>query len=578
MMKRYLLLSALILAAISCAKDEYIGVQKSSFPGVIDEIGKIEVETIFSQDHLDLDIVIPSSLSAGYAEAFDKIKGISKTDGQNIVHSAYVYEQQPTSAGSLAIPEGNISVIINPDVKAIASMLKNSGFDYDISGHEGCALIALSDMGSFFVIDQFLENDVLGTLNGLVKWLNGYVEMRNRLSSETSEGTQPDAETLFSSFNSGYTFTFDMPKQEVAAVACSDKDYISGSGTVDVLYKITPLHAFDDQQGHGDYYIVNASTAFNSAGMYKGRYVSKHGGVYVRICGAFAREFAIESFISGKDGNPIGQYVAGAMPHPSTTIGKTSYTSGLTWNIGSTLTGGIAGGKLESGLSLNGGISVSNTHTREVSDVDILLDQATNKASYTYKFNKAPEYQSGSITISDPTEISTHTATFEHSYIIYLPDIKDGSSETHKMNVKITRLNYGACRFYSTCADFKNYTWGLDKMNTAIASKSGGANIPLPNRLPTGKLKITHDDVSYGKYIFEVKAVSVDDPSKVHEFTGSSYAKGDSFTANLPTGKYNVTLKIGDKTASTVEVKSALVVNIVRAEETKLNSGADFSK
>ena len=48
--------------------------------------------------------------------------------------------------------------------------------------------------------------------------------------------------------------------------------------------------------------------------------------------------------------------------------------------------------------------------------------------------------------------------------------------------------------------------------------------------------------------------------------------------ANLPTGKYNVTIKVGDKQSATVELKNDLTVNLVRAEQTKLNTGADFSK
>lgn len=564
------------LAVVSCQKDDdTIGQQISSFPGLTDEVGKIEVETLFNQERCDVKITYPSAgLDKDYSDTFSTIGKLSNDDSK---YTACVYSGSMAGDANSFVPSGNISIFLNPDTKSLQQQSEALSFGYDFSEYDGCALIAISDKQDVFVIDQFLEGDVIGTMNGLVKWMNSYVERENAVHNAVADG-RPDAESLFSSFQGGYTYTFKMPDQEVAAVACSNKDYLNGEGSVDVTYKVTPMHAFDDQLGHGDYYAVTTTVSFNSEKMYKGRFTKMHGGVHVRICGSFARELGIKSYISDKDGKAIGIYPSEGTPKPSTTIGSSSYTRGMSWNLGASVTGGISNGKLYLTASVNGGVSFNNSVTRNVSDIDILLDQKDNVAYYTYKFNNLPEYQAGSISISDPPAVSVHTATLEHSYIIYLPDVKDYSKETHKINVVINKLNYGASRFYSTSADFKDFTWGLDKMQTSIDYKLGGLQIPLPNRIPTGKLKITHNEESLGKYVYEVIVNNIDKPEEVYEFNGSSYAKGDSFESFLPVGKYNVKLKVGNTPSTTVEMVSAMPVVIKRCDDTKLNSGADFEK
>lgn len=574
-MKKLLIFAACAAAFLSCQKEDAIGIQKSSFPGLTEEIGKIELETIFNQTALNLKLETPQGLLGNkYANAFLKVGQIAKTTADN---SAVVYWKRIPGEVKSLTPTANISIILEPDIDALSALAEKVGFGYGFSSFKGCALVAISDKGSVYAIDEFLEDDVLGTLNGLVQWMNAYVSTKDKIAASAQGSDLPDAETLFNSFESGYTFTFVMPEQEVEHIACSKKDYLDGNGTVDVLYKVTPLHAFDDQIGHGDYYVVTSSAAFNSAGMYKGHFTKKHGGVHVRICGSYAKEFTIQSYIGDKDEKPVGQFVAGAMPNPTTTIGSTSYSTGISWNLGASVTGGVTSGRATATATANTGVSVNNSTTRNISDLDILLDQKNNVATYTLQFNNLPHYKDP-LKLTEPTEISTHTARLEHSYIVHLPDVKDNSTETHKMIVKITKLDYGACNFHSSKVDYHTHTWGLDRFNKTTTYKTGGMDIPLPNRIPTGKIVITHDDVKYGKYIFEIKATDVKDPQKVYTFDESSYAQGDSFTSYLPVGKYDFEMKVGDSATTTSVVKSNRPIEIKRGEDTKINTGADFEK
>lgn len=576
-MKKYIMLSLMLLAVLSCQKDDYKGVQMSSFPGVTAEIGKDEPRTAFNQEKSLLRLVIPASGgNSEYVESFSAINALS-TD--NSKYTATVFFGTVNGDKNAIVPSGNISIIVNPDVNALCSLAAKEGNGKDFSEYKDCALIAVSDKGDVFTIDEFIENDILGTMNGLVKWMNSYAERENLISAAAVAGVSSDAEALFGAIHGGYTSKFTMPDQEVAAVACSKKDYLHGNGSVDVNWSVTPVHAFDDQEyAKGDYYIVNGSVAFNSSGMWTGKFTSMHGGVHVRICGTFAREFSIKTYIAHMNGEPVGQYVAGGTPRPTTSTRSTTYSKGYSWNLGGSLTGGFAEKNgLSCGLTLNGGISANKTESRSISDLDIILNQTEPVASYTLKFNNLPHYTS--IKITDAPDICKSTATLDFSYIVHLPEIRDYSAETHRMVVKIEKLNYGACRFYSTDADFKDFTWGLNKFKISDSSyRKEGDVLPTPNRIPTGSLKITHDDTTYGKYIFEIKAISVKNPEVAYVFTGSSYSKGKSFEANLPTEDYNLEMKVGDSQNSTVILKSDLQVGIKRGEQTRLNTGGDFVK
>ncbi len=571
-MKKYILLSLILLAVLSCRKEDNIGIQMSSFPGVTEEIGKDEPRSAFNQEKSLLRLVVPGS--AGNPEYVDAFSAINALSAENSKYTATVYFGAVNGDGKVLVPSGNVSIIVDPDVDALCSLAVNEGNGMDFSEYKECALIAVSDKGDFFTIDQFVESDILGTMNGLVKWMNSYAERENLIAGGSS-----DAEAIFGAIHGGYTFKFTMPDRAVAAVACSKKDYLHGTGSVDVNWSVTPVHSFDDQEnGRGDYYIVNGSVAFNSSGMWTGNFTSMHGGVHVRICGAFAREFSIKTYIADMDGKAVGRYVAGGTPRPTTSTGSTTYSKGYTWNLGSSLTGGFSQTSgFNCGLTLNGGISANKSESRSISDLDIILNQKEPVASYTLVFNNLPHYTS--IHITDAPPICRSTATLDFSYIVHLPDVRDYSTDRHRMAVQITELDYGACRFYSTKADYRDFTWGLEYFKTSTSSyRKEGDVLPLPNRIPTGSLKITHDETTYGKYIFEIKAISVKNPKDVYNFTGSSYSKGKSFEANLPTGDYDIEMKVGDSQSSTVILKSDLQVGIKRGEQTGLNTGGDFVK
>ena len=144
-MKKYILMSLMLLAVLSCQKEDYVGVQKSSFPGVTNEIGKDEPGTAFNQDNLQLRLVIPvSGGSPEYAEALSAIGALST---ENSDYTATVYF-------------GTVN----------------------------------GDKGDFFTIDEFVENDILGTMNGLVKWMNSYAERENLISAAVAAGGSSDAE------------------------------------------------------------------------------------------------------------------------------------------------------------------------------------------------------------------------------------------------------------------------------------------------------------------------------------------------------------------------------------------------
>ena len=106
------------LAVVSCQKDDdTIGQQISSFPGLTDEVGKIEVETLFNQERCDVKITYPSSgLDKDYSDTFSTIGKLSNEDSK---YTACVYSGSMAGDANSFVPSGNISIFINPDKLAI---------------------------------------------------------------------------------------------------------------------------------------------------------------------------------------------------------------------------------------------------------------------------------------------------------------------------------------------------------------------------------------------------------------------------------------------------------------------------
>jgi hypothetical protein len=173
-----------------------------------------------------------------------------------------------------------------------------------------------------------LEHDHYGyILNPFIEWLNKNAS-DTRSTVLTRAATEPA--DLMKTFNY-QTVAVSFPitvSGELAHVALSDADKLTKSGTIQVVTTAYPIHAFDDQASSGDYYLMHQEVTIPNSSWYKGKWTNKHGGVSVRLCAYFMKYFRISNTLT----TPLTGTVA-LTPSPTTTVGQTSYTSGVSWHV-----------------------------------------------------------------------------------------------------------------------------------------------------------------------------------------------------------------------------------------------------
>jgi len=194
-------------------------------------------------------------------------------------------------------------------------------------------------------------------------------------------------------------------------------------------------------------------TAHN-AQMYQGRYTSRHGLVYCRICGFYLEKLTTTSEIITTSGYSA-RFPSFGTPMPTTTVGQTSYSSGLSWNLGGSLSGTIGSSMLLCG-TISGGVTFSNTQDRSISDVDVLLNTSGSNVKYEYPFNNLPYYWA--LKITDPPAISVNDAEFVQDWVWRVPESKDGETRSFQIRNTISP-QYGSCHFYSSASDYVRHHW-----------------------------------------------------------------------------------------------------------------------
>ncbi|MEG1634520.1 MAG: hypothetical protein RR388_02730 [Rikenellaceae bacterium] len=380
--------------------------------------------------------------------------------------------------------------------------------------------------------------------------------------------TSKDVKVLFNAQQSMRTDPFRL-KEEVAHVLWSDPDSLEGTGQTDLRLSVYPLYVFDSQADNGDYYIVNATIVVHSSEMYRGNKTVRHGGVRVRLCGFYLKRLDAEFAIHNNYGVAVGEFPTSGLPTPKTTVGQTEYSSGVTWSIGGSITGGVDadGPKVEA--SIKGGVSFTNVEKRSISDIDIRNNSIGNKAIYSFVVNNLPHYNASDISITNPPLVSISNVEFTASWIWRVPTTKDYDDKTsYFLSAKIDPM-YESCHFYSTGADFS------EKKHSASSGKSFSIPLKRPNRTPTGFIKVKNTFKS--DVITDVKIWNVNSQDPVPYLVSSKqFASSETFVDNLPIGTYKIEFKAGPNATSLKTYELSRNITITRGDETALTSAFDF--
>lgn len=401
-----------------------------------------------------------------------------------------------------------------------------------------------------------------------------FLDGPNNCDKVYSDGDQPEATDVFNSQVVSWAAKYSVDRT-VGHVIFSDEDHLKGEGEVSATYKVTPLHAFDDQSGHGDYYLVDATYVINNKDMYHPNHANYHGGVRVRIGGFCLTKCEIETTLFDKNGKIDGLKMFAVSPKPETFIDEHNYVINNGWNIGGSVTGGIAGGNSASKgeylegtgqLSFNWGVSHSKSESYKVSDLIVRNNSNVDNVKYELVNTKILMFDWFSdYGFTDCSDFAKANLTFHSSWIWYIPNAKDFDKD-NKLTIRTMMCpTYKSARFYSTYSDYDDWHDTFIRM--------GDLELDLPNRQPTGIVTIKNDT---DETITNVTLYDKD--KKVAYASQSSFASGTEAKFCMPTGEFSIEFKRGKKASEmkTYRYTTSETFDITRCNTLNLVASFDF--
>lgn len=517
-----------------------------------------------------------------------------------------------TAAIVAAYDAGAIVVVTNPDDEKVASWCNSTGIPYIgdgscESGH-GHLLYCFNNNNDFYFLDDFLDespdNDHETVLNSFTTWVNTYSsdsrsKAKNSANRLLSRSNDFDIARTFASQTIAHTYQISIVNGELAHVKWSKVDRLTKKSTIDVAYKIYPLHSFNANPTKGDFYIVSASATVHNGNMFNGQWTKKHGGVRARLGGFYLSQFNLDATLCtvSPEGNgfkyitcPKVTFPADGTPQPETTQNKTSYQSGFNWGINGSISGGINGKDPTAQISLGGNFGWNNSETRTISDLTIETNTTNGKVGHVCHINNLPHTSKGRINTDIP-EIAKSDFTIYQSWIWHVEDAADYSDNTYGIRIN-AKVEYKGYHWYSSAADFSEKTFSNAlPQGTGVDESEFCATLIKPNRVPHGRLVMVNTSNTH-QYLHSIKiwksaTPKTKDPDyTINQTIASSFATSSSAITSamlsLPEGEYYIeaircNIKKDGVETDRVEVQSRNNVKISLAQDTNIDGGSiDF--
>lgn len=366
--------------------------------------------------------------------------------------------------------------------------------------------------------------------------------------------------------------------------AASKADYLNGSGSITVDYDVYMVHVYEGETGAGDYYGVNMTASIASENMWKGKGWNRHGGVRVRWCGFYCKDFRVTSRLTNFNKNPIPNiaFTAGGSPSPETTVGKTTYKNEQSFSLDLSQTVGGSLGKSgnDKKFGINGEVSFkegwtwSNSTVREVSDTDVKNISYDNIAGWTLVFNNLPYYnysESRGFKITD-SQTFRSTSSIYGSWLWYDNTGKDNEDKPANYITLNVKAQYEMMSWITSGADL-NY----DKINF---EKEDIIVLPKVINVTAGTLEL-HNNLPNGATIYEVKVANAQNNEVYSTFKNTIPNGGTQALGCYPTTqKYMVTFIARATDGTTQTYAYSLHNNGLSTEhkaKTILYAASDFS-
>lgn len=469
---------------------------------------------------------------------------------------------------------GGIIVVVQPETAVANDFFEQIGWIYELDETKK-ELYAFSRDHQYILDEVCDEVTINEHLNEFVSWVNK--NLKPILLSPPGSG-ETAIDKLIAAQSITHTYSYSLETLE-AQMKWSKPDSIKGDGNFTATYSIYPLYAFEGQPTTGDFYIVSAEyTAHNTKMCNKDpekyplhKWEQPHGAFDCHLCGFFLTRFSVETNLLSEGKAVVGSFPTGYTPTPQTTQGSTTYSSGMSWNLGADVAVGTKNfSTIDGSVTFKGGVTFSNSQTRTVSDVDIMNQSSDNQVIYSYKVNNLPTHVKGHV--SDPPLVSVANATLYSSWIWRVAETKDRSDQAFYISTKPS-LTYGSCHLYTSAADYHESRFDINFSDKDVQR----TKLTPPNRIPTGLLEINNTfEVAYMSEI----VIKNEQGEVVYNSAGKgSISIGNAFLRYFPTGKYTVEFKAGNNHSSLKKyVLSKGYITIERGETLSLNSAFDFEE
>ena len=449
-----------------------------------------------------------------------------------------------------AYNRGATIAVVAPNLAELKRWKENNSLGFICHEKEDLLVYAFNNEYEFYTMDvpSVDSDDIFHKLsNSFIHWANNKAPVVNR--SETRANTE-DIRAIFNSQSITHTYSICVD-EEIANVLWSNPDRLTKSSTVDVSYNIYPMHAFSTTTAPGDYYLVEASIVAHNGNMYKGKWTSKHGGVYAHLCGYYMSKLEFNTVFLDENKKEFTsvKFPAGQTPHPGTTVGSTSYTDGFSWGLNGNITGGYSDGFTLTG-SIGFDVGWSSSETRDCQDVEISLNSTPSNIRYSYEIENLPSKAGPSTNPSIP-KVAVNDMDMFASWVWYVPSATDYSNDKYNLQMSVVPY-YKAYHWYSTAADF-------DSKGPYAAISEGNRTetraLLAPCRIPTGLLTITNTSRER-QYVGNIqiwkKGSTSSEPEYTINQTIASNAIGSTGTGTeasiiLPVGEYTIKCEMYNK-------------------------------
>lgn len=455
-----------------------------------------------------------------------------------------------TETITAALERGAILAITNPDKTQTAAWCSTHGYSYagdETNTDDKHLICAFNNHFDYYFLDDFMDDnpshDYNTLINSFVSWVNTQSQTTNTATYRTKSASTNDIKELFHAQTITHTSHIGIVEGELAHVALSKPDRLTKYTTVDASYTIYPLYSFEANTTSGDFYVVEGTFTIHNAGMYQGQWTKRHGGVKARLCGFYLSAFNIDVTFCDNQMKPYSNvdFPAGATPVPETTIGATTYTSGFSWGLSGSISGGFANNKPTGSLTFGGNVGWNNSTSRQISDLNIEKNAPNGAVNYTLTVNNLPTKGK-----HDVPSIAKSDLTLNQTWVWHVPATRDNSTENFAIQVNI-KPTYQGYHWYSSHADFATRTFNC---SSAENDMNFSAKLIAPNRIPTGQLTLVNSSSTY-QYLDNIQIWLADntDPQPNYTITqtiasssGGAATEGASASLWLPVGDYRIEL------------------------------------